>query len=272
MTDANGLADGTLAIVKGTIVEFKGSKGDNVIISDGTTTFVVYSPANLASLGLGDKITVEGTIGSYNGTKQLAKGATAVIDEDHSAVGCKYPETGLTAICTVCAAVKTHDCADGDDEGNKCDACGEDLTSYTYTKITDSVSVGDKVIFVSESKTAEMSSIGIQKYGEQTVYTTAPAGLVVLEIVAGTQDGTVGFKTADGKFLTWLEGNYLQLATSQSANTDWKVSFDANGNAGIFNQSANGLSETRQIRFNPSNPRFSVYKSGQNDIQLYKQA
>ncbi len=130
LTEANALEDGVIAIVSGVIVEFKGSKGDNVIISDGTVTFVVYSPANLADLGLGDTITVEGAIGSYNGTKQIAKGATATIDTDHSVAGCTY--TTLANKCDICGAVTEHTHSEPD-ANNKCTLCGELLVIPEYT-------------------------------------------------------------------------------------------------------------------------------------------
>ncbi len=118
--EANALEKDTMATVKATVTSIDGK---TVIITDATGSFQLYNPTNLADLGLGDKITVTGKIGEYNKTKQIS-GATPVIDEDHSVVGCKYPETGLTAICTVCGVVKEHTCADADTD-TKCDACGE---------------------------------------------------------------------------------------------------------------------------------------------------
>ena len=50
----------------------------SVNITDGTTTLLVYKLAT--QVADGDTITVYGKISSYNNAKQIAAGATAVIE------------------------------------------------------------------------------------------------------------------------------------------------------------------------------------------------
>jgi hypothetical protein len=50
----------------------------NVTISDGTKTLYVFRLAT--KVALGDTITVTGKVGSFNGSKQIAEGSTAVVD------------------------------------------------------------------------------------------------------------------------------------------------------------------------------------------------
>jgi hypothetical protein len=82
LADAAKLDDGTKVIIKGVVVEIKEAwtdqyKNNSVYISDGVNTFYVFRTGT--QVALGDFITVEGEIGSYNGAKQIAKGATVTI-------------------------------------------------------------------------------------------------------------------------------------------------------------------------------------------------
>ncbi len=140
-----------------------------------------------------------------------------------------------------------------------------------YSKAT-SIAVGDMVLLVSEAVSQELSSISTTstKYGIGTAYSSQPGGLMVLEVCAGYSSGTFAFKN-NGKYLTWTSGNSLNVNATLSANTSWKVSFDASGNASILNSA----DSTRQIWWNVGSPRFASY-TGKTDgasfksVQLYK--
>lgn len=137
----------------------------------------------------------------------------------------------------------------------------------TYEKAT-SIEVGDTVILVCESAKMELSAISTTstKYGLGVAYTSTPAGVMPLEVVAGSTAGTFAFKTSVGSYLYWSSGNSLNVNNTLSANTSWTVTF-SNGNAVI----KNAKDSARILQWNASSPRFACYgNSGQTPIQLYK--
>ena len=129
-----------------------------------------------------------------------------------------------------------------------------------------SIQVGDVVLLVYETGSMELSGISTTgtKYGLGTSYTSSPAGVYPLTVVAGSKDNTYAFRNG-ANYLTWISGNSLNVATSLSDNTSWIVSFNE-GNAIIKNAS----DESRQLQWNKTSPRFACYGSTQQAIQLYK--
>ncbi len=125
-----------------------------------------------------------------------------------------------------------------------------------------SISAGDKVIFVCETASTEMTSIG--SYGEGTEYSDTPVGTYVFDVVAGSSSGTFAFKNGSD-YISWSSGNSLGTSTTLDANSSWTVSFNS-GNAII----TNAYDNTRKIRWNAASPRFACYTSTQTQIQLYK--
>ena len=84
VTEAAALEDGTLVLITATVSEITynwsdSSQNMSVNITDGTTTLNAYKLASKVEVG--DTITVYGKIGSYNNVKQIAAGATAVIED-----------------------------------------------------------------------------------------------------------------------------------------------------------------------------------------------
>ncbi len=146
--------------------------------------------------------------------------------------------------------------------------------SVSYSKAT-SIAIGDKVIFVCEDESVEMSSISTTstKYGESTGYSTAPSGHFVFDVEAGASTGTFAFKN-DTKYLYWGSGNSLNVYnTTATANNSWTVSINSNGDATILNSS----NTDRRLVWNHNNPRFACYEnptigSTYYEIQIYKQS
>ena len=155
-----------------------------------------------------------------------------------------------------------------------CSGCGAAETvmdkapaTKTYEKAT-SIAVGDTVVLVCGDKNMELSAISTTstKYGIGVAYSGVPAGKMPLSVVEGESAGTVAFKTEDGKYLYWTSGNSLNVNATLNANTSWKVTFDASGNAVI----QNAKDSSRVVKWNSSSPRFACYTSGQTAVQLYK--
>lgn len=235
------------ATVTGTISAINGK---NVIIKDETGTFQIYNPTNLAELGLGDKITITGTIGEHNSTKQINASATATIDEDHSEVGCKYPETGLTAVCTLCGAITEHTCVDTTPADGKCDLCEatvvapgstlasvEILTYASENNLKTDGSVKYSEIIIDEnvkltigggSNSGKIFSDGLRLYATDT-----PAGSITITAAEGKTIKSVKITTVTGIYA------FLQV-TGNTAEDLSNTEVEVNASSITFNTVKNG--------------------------------
>ena len=103
--------------------------------------------------------------------------------------------------------------------------------------IVNSISVGDKVVIICESKGKELTAISTTstKYGIGSDFEGEPDGIFVLEVVEGSQPGTYAFKNGDN-YLGWSSGNSLKWSdTKVTDNSSWTVSIDSNGDATVIN-------------------------------------
>lgn len=133
--------------------------------------------------------------------------------------------------------------------------------SGTPTKAT-SIASGDKVIFVCETASKEMTSIG--SYGVGTEYTGTPTGTYAFDVEVGSSEGTFSFKNGSN-YISWSSGNSLATSSTKNANSSWNVTFSS-GDANITNANTS----SRKLQWNASSPRFACYTSNQTAIQLYK--
>ena len=155
----------------------------------------------------------------------------------------------------------------------------DNTTTYTlyvelfpYVKAT-SINGGDRIIISYESAEINKNLTGISttstKYGLASDYATYPSTTYTLDVVAGSADGSVAFKTSDNKYLTWTSGNTLNVANDISANSSWELSFE-DGIASIMNVSTKGADKPRYLSYNTSSPRFACYENGTANITIWK--
>lgn len=71
------------------------------------------------------------------------------------------------------------------------------------------------------------------------------------------------------KLLKWVSGNTLTSDTTESANTNWKLSI-ATVSSKTCVYIENAADATRKLKWNNSSPRFCCYTSAQTEVQLYK--
>ena len=129
IADALNAEDGVAVQLTGRVTEYYNGYKSNFYIQDedGNSILVYYSTADA---NIGDIVTVVGTLGSYNGTKQIQKGSTFTVVEAH--VCSTYTDATCleAAQCTVCG--KANGEALGHTEANaegKCDRCGAVLNA-----------------------------------------------------------------------------------------------------------------------------------------------
>ena len=137
-------------------------------------------------------------------------------------------------------------------------------------KAATEIAVGDTIYLVCESKKMQLSGISntSTKYGTGVAYTGTPnVNTYKLTVAAGSTSGTYAFKASNGQYLYWTAGNSLATNATLNANTSWKVTFNASGNATIQNAKDNA----RKLQWNASSPRFACYTSNQTAVQLYKE-
>ncbi|MBP5514454.1 MAG: discoidin domain-containing protein, partial [Bacteroidaceae bacterium] len=147
------------------------------------------------------------------------------------------------------------------------------FSAHAAWEQTTSIAVGDVVVLAVDngSVTRELSGITTTgtTIGQVEDYTTTPAGVYPLTVVKGSENGSFGFKNADGAYLAWSSGNSLKTISELDASSSWTVSFTEAGTADIYNV---GTPE-RKLQYNASSPRFACYgNSGQTAPIFFKQA
>lgn len=169
----------------------------------------------------------------------------------------------------------TVDMAEIEVEGSEEPEQPGETTAY-YEKVTSApTDWSGKYLLVNETAAKALSAISTTstKYGLGTDVTISNEKIIAtdalsacqVEISKATVNSDAYVMMFGGKYLTWTSGNSLNVATSESANTNWIITL-SDGNAVIKNSNDN----TRQIFWNPQSPRFACYnKDGQSAVQLY---
>ena len=115
IAEALDAEDGYKVVLTGTVTGYYNGYKSNFYIEDdaGKSILVYYSTADA---NLGDVVKVVGTLGSFNGTKQIAQGSTFTVVEEHVCADDTCESIpGKEATCT----------STGLTEGQKCTICGK---------------------------------------------------------------------------------------------------------------------------------------------------
>ncbi len=150
LAEANATEDGTGVQVSGVVTnigtEWSEQYGNiSVTITDKTGSLYIYRLATKVELG--DAIVVKGNMGSYNGSKQIAAGATAEIEGNHAAATlaeATAAEDGT--LVKVTGTVKTIDTEWSEQYGNISVTIEDETgaTLYLY-RLATNVEVGDVI-------------------------------------------------------------------------------------------------------------------------------
>ena len=149
IADASKLDDGAEVIIVGVVSKVTynwsdSSKNMSVDITDATGTINAYKLATKVELG--DVITVTGAVGSHNGKKQIAAGATAEIMAVSTVADATAAEDGTAVVLKGTVSKVTYNWSDS--AGNM----SVDITDATGTinsyKLATKVSEGDEIIII----------------------------------------------------------------------------------------------------------------------------
>jgi len=146
ITEALELADGTEVIVKGTVkkinTEWSDQHGNiSVTISNGPSELYLYRLATKVELG--DVITVTGTMATYNGARQVAAGATAVITPKVSIAEALELADGTEVI--VKGTVTVINTAWSEQHGNMSVTISDGTNTLYLYRLASKVKVGDVI-------------------------------------------------------------------------------------------------------------------------------
>ena len=152
-------------------------------------------------------------------------------------------------------------------------------TAQTATLVTDAstLKVGDEIVIAAKGadyalgtnqKTNNRAAAAVTKDGNKLKLGTT---VQKLTLEKGKKDNTFAFATGSGYlYAASSDKNHLKTESKLSDNSSWSVAI-ADGAATVIAQGSN----TRNImRYNPNtgkgDPLFACYKSGQQDIAIYK--
>ena len=160
----------------------------------------------------------------------------------------------------------------GDDNDESNEGNDGNFTSGQFVLVTDAaqLTVGDSIVIGYENY-AMGQSAGNYRYktdmmtsGGIITYLADDAQIIVLEegVVAGTYALNV-----DGSYLAACSSssNYLKTVSALDANGSWSITISD----GLATITAQGNHSRNTLQYNTSSPRFSCYKSGQKDVNIY---
>jgi len=190
-----------------------------------------------------------------------------------------YKEGGTPAVPPVDPSEPTEPSAPTEpSEPSEPDVTPEGTAAYLVTDVAD-LAVGDQIVLVCPSSTAIIGPSAGNFYASvtdgvtlssdnQTVYFDEDL-TQILTLGEGTTSGTWSMD-ASGAYLAAVTGgkNYLKNETAVSAFSSWTIEISKDGVATIKSKTTE--TDRNWIRYNPTSPRFSCYKSGQSDVAIYK--
>ncbi len=172
-------------------------------LTDGTDTILVFR-AGGDQVGIGDEVSVVGTVTDYNGTNQVAQGGTTTLVNAHVCSTFTDADCYNAAVCTVCGEVNGEALGHTDEEDNNgvCDRCGTDMESaanevtvtavYTGTTTTnmtgnnDAALIGlDATIFNVVSTKLGGNHVGLNKDGTIRLYASTTGCYMTISVVDG---------------------------------------------------------------------------------------
>ena len=148
---------------------------------------------------------------------------------------------------------------------------------YTLVDNVADLTLGSEVIIVAAGKDVSLStsqntnnrgeaSVTKTTSGGKSVITDPSASVQVFTIENGTKAGTYAFSTGSGYIYAVSGQNYLKTGDLEATGS-WGIAITSEGVATIKSV---GTTDVRTIRYNSSSSLFSCYKSGQNDVSIYK--
>ena len=156
---------------------------------------------------------------------------------------------------------------DDNNEGN-----GGNFTGGQFVLVTDAaqLTVGDSIVIGYENYVMGQSA-GNYRYktdmmtsGGVITYLADDAQIIVLE--GGTTAGTYAFNVGNGYLAACSSSsNYLKTVSTLDENGSWAITISD----GLATIKAQGNHSRNTLQYNTSSPRFSCYKSGQKDVNIY---
>lgn len=153
--------------------------------------------------------------------------------------------------------------------------------NYTWTLVTGSISIGDKVVIAASESAKALSTnqqsnnrkgTSISKNGNSLI---ATSDVQAFEVVAGTTDGSFAFKAINGNtsgqyiYAASSSSNYLRSEKTLDDNGSWAVSVSS---AGVATVTAQGENSRNVLQYNSSSDIFACYGSAsQASVSIYKQ-
>ena len=233
--------------ITGTIIDDPMASSKNAgcykfTVSDGTNTLLCYFIAvNGGVPHKGDTVTVTGKLTAYNGAAQFGEGVSTatLIATGETPVEPEQPEQPELEI------------------------------TGTATRV-EAVVLGDKIVLVNQAGDSAMGAQNDKKRDIAAVAVTdntasLTAGVVIITLEAGTQEGTFALKVADGYLAYANNGNAISTQETVDDAASWIITF-TDGVVSIQNVAY----AERFLQYNISAPRFVCYKGTQEAPVIYK--
>ena len=231
--EALQIPDGSNVLVSGTVKEINtewseqyGNISVTIVDADGNTLYVYRLKTNVK---VGDVITVKGTMGTYNGARQVAAGSTATID-DPAPIEVTIPEaleTPDNQRVVVKGTVKSIDTAWSEQYKNISvtieDADGKTLYIYrlaTNVNVGDVITVSGRMATYKEARQIAAGATAVIESGDAPAEPAAPVEVTIPEAL----------ETADGV-------EVIVKGTVKEINTEWNEQY---GNITVTIEDAEG--------------------------------
>ena len=262
-TIAGALAgsEGDSASLSGTVSEIYQAWNDyygnmSFYLSDGTNRIIVFRAET--QVGIGDEVTVEGTITIYQqtGVAQIAAGATVTITVPHVCSTFTEADCYNAAVCTVCGKENGSplDHVDENSDG-LCDNCGTDMES-TASEITASKTIAELITSEGWTGSTTKQSFNLDDVVSVKVGGGSNSGKAYTDHIriyaTDTPAGSLTITVANGYELVSVKisavtGTYAFLYLGDNTDDISNVSTVVSGSSVVLNAVKNG-DDGKQVR------------------------